>query len=162
MTSESGIVIPSLVLSNGTDGRRGPVPASRHVGLPGDERPGLVPTLVLSKTGSIGATVAIDLFTPVDRFSTRTGGCVAARTCSHQPRRPGRTPFAVRIRSNVPVSAVIQAGPGRDVPIDRRCIPEDVSSTATDEEPPIRGILRAKSRRRRRPSPKTALRNPKG
>ncbi|MGB5566991.1 MAG: hypothetical protein WBN93_11765, partial [Acidimicrobiia bacterium] len=43
-------------------------------------------------------------------------------------------PFAVRVRSNVPVSAVIQAGPEGTFPSTDVVLPEDDDAGATDEE----------------------------
>jgi len=138
VTSESGIVIPSLVLSNGTDEASWPgTGQSTTWDFPVTSVRGLVPTLVLSKTGSTGATVAIDLFTPDGPILDADGRLVS-------PLEPVRInladlaepPFAVRIRSNVPVSAVIQAGPAGTFPSTDVVLPEDDDGAATDEEAP--------------------------
>ena len=137
VTSESGIVIPSLVLNNGTDEASWPgTGQSTTWDFPVTSVRGLVPTLVLSKTGTTGATVAIDLFTPDGPILDADGRNVS-------PLEPVRInladlaepPFAVRVRSNVPFSAVIQAGPEGTFPSTDVVLPEDEEVGATDEEP---------------------------
>ena len=135
VTSESGIVIPSLVLNNGTDEASWPgTGQSTTWDFPVTSVRGLVPTLVLSKTGSGGATVAIDLFTPDGPILDADGRIVS-------PLEPVRInladlaepPFAVRVRSNVPVSAVIQAGPEGTFPSTDVVLPEDDDGGAIGE-----------------------------
>lgn len=137
VTAESGIVIPSLVLNNGTDEASWPgTGQSTTWDFPVTSVRGLVPTLVLSKTGSVGATVAIDLFTPDGPILDADGRNVS-------PLEPVRInladlaepPFAVRVRSNVPFSAVIQAGPEGTFPSTDVVLPEDDEVGAVDEEP---------------------------
>lgn len=136
VTSESGIVIPSLVLNNGTDEASWPgTGQSTTWDFPVTSVPGLVPTLVLSKTGSTGATVAIDLFTPDGPILDADGRIVS-------PLEPVRInladlaepPFAVRVRSNVPVSALIQAGPEGTFPSNDVALPEDDDGATTEED----------------------------
>jgi len=138
VTSESGIVIPTLVLNNGTDEASWPgTGQSTTWDFPVTSVRGLVPTLVLSKTGSSGATVAIDLFTPDGPILDADGRNVS-------PLEPVRInlanlaepPFAVRVRSDVPVGAVIQAGPEGTFPSTDVVLPEDDHGGATDEEAP--------------------------
>jgi hypothetical protein len=113
VTSESGIVIPSLVLNNGTDEASWPGTGLSTVwDFPVTSLPGLEPTLVISNTGGAEATVAIDLFTPDGPIPDADGRIVS-------PLEPLRIhlsdltepPFAVRVRSTVPIGAVIQAAP---------------------------------------------------
>ena len=136
VTSESGIVIPTLVLNNGTDEASWPgTGQSTTWDFPVTSVRGLVPTLVLSKTGSTGATVAIDLFTPDGPLLDADGRLVS-------PLEPVRInladlaepPFAVRVRSNVPVSAVIQAGPEGTFPSTDVVLPEDDDGVAADDD----------------------------
>jgi len=143
VTSESGIVIPSLVLNNGTDEASWPGTGQATTwDFPVTSVPGLVPSLVLSNTGSVGATVAIDLFTPDGPILDADGRIVS-------PLEPVRInladlaepPFAVRVRSNAPIAAVIQAAPDGIFPSTGAASPEeDAGSTevggdeATDDE----------------------------
>ncbi len=144
VTSESGIVIPSLVLNNGTDEASWPGTGQATTwDFPVTSVPGLVPSLVLSNIGSVGATVAIDLFTPDGPILDADGRIVS-------PLEPVRInladlaepPFAVRVRSNAPISAVIQAAPDGVFPSTGAASPEeDAGSTevggdeATADEP---------------------------
>jgi len=141
--SESGIVIPSLVLNNGTDEASWPgTGQATSWDFPVTSVPGLVPSLVLSNTGSVGATVAIDLFTPDGPILDADGRIVS-------PLEPVRInladlaepPFAVRVRSNTPIAAVIQAAPDGIFPSTGAVSPEeDAGGTevggdeATDDE----------------------------
>ena len=143
VTSESGIVIPSLVLNNGTDEASWPGTGQATTwDFPVTSVPGLVPSLVLSNIGSVGATVAIDLFTPDGPILDADGRIVS-------PLEPVRInladlaepPFAVRVRSNAPIAAVIQAAPDGVFPSTGAASPEeDAGSTevggdeATDDE----------------------------
>ena len=142
VTSETGIVIPSLVLNNGSDEASwaGTGQATTW-DFPVTSVPGLVPNLVLSNTGSVGATVAIDLYTP-------DGPIVDAYEMILSPLEPMRLnladlaepPFAVRVRSNAPIAAVIQAAPEGVLPSTGAVLAEDDVETtevgtdaATDE-----------------------------
>lgn len=136
ITSESGIVIPTLVLSNGTDEASWPgTGQSTTWDFPVTGVRGLVPTLVLSNTGSAGSTVAIDLFTPDGPILDADGRIIS-------PLEPVRInladlaepPFAVRVRSNVPIAAVVQAAPEGTFPSTDVVLPEDDDGGATDEE----------------------------
>ena len=113
ITSESGIVIPSLVLNSETDEAFWPGTGQSTVwDFPVTSLPGLEPTLVISNVGSVEATVAIDLFTPDGPIPDADGRIVS-------PLEPLRIhlsdlaepPFAVRVRSNAPIGAIIQAAP---------------------------------------------------
>ena len=136
VTSESGIVIPTLVLNNGTDEASWPgTGQSTTWDFPVTSVRGLVPTLVLSNTGGTGATVAIDLFTPDGPILDADGRIIS-------PLEPVRInladlaepPFAVRVRSNVPVAAIIQAGPEWTFPSTDVALPEDDDGGATDDD----------------------------
>ena len=139
VTSESGIVIPSLVLNNGTDEASWPgTGQATSWDFPVTSVPGLVPSLVLSNTGSVGATVAIDLFTPDGPILDADGRIVS-------PLEPIRInladlaepPFAVRVRSNAPIAAVIQAAPDGIFPSSGVVSPEDDSeNTEVGDEAP--------------------------
>ena len=136
VTSESGIVIPSLVLNNGTDEASWPgTGQSTTWDFPVTSVNGLTPTLVLSNTGRIGATVAIDLYTQDGPLLDADGRIVS-------PLEPIRInladlaepPYAVRVRSNAPVGAVIQAGPEGTFPSTDVVLPEDDDATPPDDE----------------------------
>ena len=136
VTAESGIVIPSLVLNNGTDEASWTgTGQSTTWDFPVTSVRGLVPTLVMSNTGSVGATVAIDLFTPDGPILDADGRIVS-------PLEPLRInladlaepPFAVRVRSSAPVTAIIQAGPEGTFPSSDVVLPEDDHGDAADEE----------------------------
>ncbi|MEA3502238.1 MAG: DUF5719 family protein [Actinomycetota bacterium] len=152
VTVDSGIVIPSLVLNNGTDEASWPGTGQSTVwDFPVTSVPGLEPTLVLSNTGTVEATIAIDLFTPDGPIIDADGRIVS-------PLEPLRIhlsdlaepPFAVRVRSNAPIGAVIQAAPegtfprSDDVPPVEDQVGEagdeaeadDEEGSATDEEVP--------------------------
>lgn len=134
--TETGTVIPAFVLSDGTDEASWPgTGQSTSWDFPVTSLPGLEPTLVLSNTGSVGATVAIDLFTPDGPILDADGRIVS-------PIEPTRIhladlaepPFAVRVRSNAPVGAVIQAGPPGTFPRVGAVLPEDDHSDGEDAE----------------------------
>lgn len=137
VTSESGIVIPSLVLNNGTDEASWPgTGQSATWDFPVTSVPGLVPSLVLSNTGTVGATVAIDLFTPDGPILDADGRIVS-------PLEPVRInladlaepPFAVRVRSNAPIAAVMQAAPDGIFPSTGAASPEeDAGSTEVGDD----------------------------
>ncbi len=138
VTSESGIVIPSLVLNNENDEASWPGTGQSTIwDFPVTSVPGLEPTLVISNTGSVGATVAIDLFTPDGPIPDVDGRIVA-------PLEPLRIhlsdlaepPFAVRVRSNAPIGALIQAAPEGTFPRTDGIPPEEeaVVDEAADEE----------------------------
>ncbi len=134
--SEAGLVIPALVVNTDVDeawwnGTR----QSTTWDFPVTSVPGLEPTLVLSNTGSVGATVTIDLFA--------VGGAILEATSLQvSPLQPVRVhladfadpPFGVRVISNAPVGAVIQAAPPGTFP--RAETPEDEHD---DEEPSDQG-----------------------
>ncbi len=133
VTSESGIVIPTLVLNSENDEASWPGTGQSTVwDFPVTSLPGLEPTLVISNTGSVGATVAIDLFTPEGPIPDADGRILA-------PLEPLRIhlsdlaepPFAVRVRSNAPIGAVIQAAPEGTFP--RTDVIEYEEETAVEE-----------------------------
>lgn len=137
VTSESGIVIPSLVLNSETDEASWPGTGQSTVwDFPVTSLPGLEPTLVISNTGSVGATVAIDIFTPDGPIPDADGRIVS-------PLEPLRIhlsdlaepPFAVRVRSNAPIGAVIQAAPEGTFPRTDGIQPEeeDIVDEPTDD-----------------------------
>jgi hypothetical protein len=137
VTSESGIVIPSLVLNSENDEASWPGTGQSTVwDFPVTSVPGLEPTLVISNTGSVGATVAIDLFTPDGPIPDADGRIVS-------PLEPLRIhlsdlaepPFAVRVRSNAPIGAVIQAAPEGTFPRTGVIPPEEeaVDDESTDD-----------------------------
>ena len=132
--SESGIVIPSFVLNNGTDEASWPgTGQSTTWDFPVTSLPGLDPTLVISNTGSVGATVSIDLFTKDGPLLDPEGRIVS-------PLEPLRVhladlaepPFAARVRSNAPIGAVVQAAPEGTFPRADVVLPED-EEAAGDE-----------------------------
>jgi hypothetical protein len=143
VTSESGIVIPSLVLNSETDEASWPgIGQSTVWDFPVTSLPGLEPTLVISNTGSVGATVAIDIFTPDGPIPDADGRIVS-------PLEPLRIhlsdlaepPFAVRVRSNAPIGAVIQAAPEGTFPRtdviqheEEDVVDEPTDDAAADEE----------------------------
>ena len=137
VTSESGIVIPSLVLNSESDEASWPGTGQSTIwDFPVTSLPGLEPTLVISNTGSVGATVAIDIFTPDGPIPDADGRIVA-------PLEPLRIhladlaepPFAVRVRSNAPIGAIIQAAPEGTFPRTDILPPEEeVGDEPTDED----------------------------
>jgi len=111
--TETGLVIPALVLNNEIDEAYwNGIGQSTTWEFPVTSVPGLEPTLVLSNTGSIGASVVIDV------FSTQ-GPMLEVTSLLVSPLQPVRLhladfadpPFGIRVRSNAPIGAVIQAGP---------------------------------------------------
>lgn len=111
--TETGLVIPALVLNNESDEASwNGIGQSTTWDFPVTSVPGLEPTLVISNTGSIGASVVIDIF-------SAAGPRLEATSLLVSPLQPVRLhladfadpPFGVRVRSNAPVGAVIQAGP---------------------------------------------------
>jgi hypothetical protein len=137
VVSESGIVIPSLVLNNEDDEASWPGTGQSTVwDFPVTSLPGLEPTLVISNTGSVGATVAIDIFTEDGPIPDADGRIVA-------PLEPLRIhlsdlaepPFAIRVRSNAPIGAVVQAAPEGTFPRTDVIPPEEepVVDESTDE-----------------------------
>ncbi len=136
VTSESGIVIPTLVLNSETDEASWPGTGQSTIwDFPVTSLPGLEPTLVISNAGSVGATVAIDIFTPDGAIPDADGRIVS-------PLEPLRIhladlatpPFAVRVRSNAPIGAVIQAAPEGTFPRTDAVPPEATDDEATDDE----------------------------
>ena len=142
VTAESGIVIPSLVLNNENDEASWPGTGQSTVwDFPVTSLPGLDPTLVISNTGSVGATVAIDLFTPEGPIPDADGRIVA-------PLEPLRIhlsdlaepPFAVRVRSNAPIGAIIQAAPQGTfprtdvIPVEEEAVPDEPTDDASADE----------------------------
>jgi hypothetical protein len=132
--SESGIVIPAFVLNNGTDEASWPgIGQSSTWDFPVTSLPGLDPTLVISNTGSVGATVAIDLFTQDGPLLDADGRIVSPL----EPLRInladlGEPPFAVRVRSNAPIGAVVQAAPEGTFPRVDVVLPEDPGAPGDD------------------------------
>ncbi|MEN8113743.1 MAG: DUF5719 family protein [Actinomycetota bacterium] len=134
--SESGIVIPSFVLNDGTDEASWPATGqSTTWDFPVTSLPGLEPTLVLSNTGSVGATVSIDLFTPDGPILDADGRIIS-------PLEPTRIhladlaepPFALRVRSNAPVGAIIQAAAPGAFPRSDDAPPGQSDSDSGDDE----------------------------
>jgi hypothetical protein len=111
--TEIGLVIPALVLSNESDEATwNGTSQSATWDFPVTSVPGLDPTLVLSNTGNLAASVVIDIFAPGGPIIEATGLLVSP----NQPVRLELTdfadpPFGIRVRSNAPVGAVIQAAP---------------------------------------------------
>lgn len=144
VTTESGIVIPSLVLNDESDEASWPGTGQSTIwDFPVTSLPGLEPTLVISNTGSVGATVAIDIFTPNGPIPDVDGRIVA-------PLEPLRIhlsdlaepPFAVRVRSNAPIGAVIQAAPEGTFPRtdvlpheEEGSVDDSADEAAADEDP---------------------------
>ncbi|GMQ86578.1 MAG: hypothetical protein BMS9Abin07_2162 [Acidimicrobiia bacterium] len=111
--ADTGLVIPALVLNNQIDEASwNGISQSATWNFPVTSVPGLEPTLVLSNTGTLPADVIIDVFEP-------GGAMLEATSVLVSPQQPLRLflsdlavpPFGIRVRSNVPVGAVIQAGP---------------------------------------------------
>lgn len=113
VSAQTGLVIPALVLNTAEDEATwNGIRESTTWDFPVTSVAGLEPTLVLSNTGSVGAMVTIDIF----GFD---GATLEATTLLVSPLQPTRVhladfadpPFAVRVTSNAPLGAVIQAGP---------------------------------------------------
>lgn len=116
--TETGLVIPALVLSNLSDEAYwNGTGQSTTWDFPATSVAGLDPTLVLSNTGALPADVSIDVFGPDGPMLEATSLLVA-------PLEPIRLeladfadpPFGIRVRSSVPVGAVIQAAPHATFP----------------------------------------------
>jgi hypothetical protein len=152
--TETGLVIPALILSNASDEAYwNGTTQSTTWEFPVTSVPGLEPTLVLSNTGGIGASVTIDVFAP-------DGATLEATSLLVSPLEPVRLeladfadpPFGIRVRSNAPVGAVIQAAPHGtfpsaeseigagddhgDEPVDPSTGGEDEGEATTGEEAP--------------------------
>jgi hypothetical protein len=130
ISSEQGIVIPMLVLADERDEASWPATGvSATWDFPVVSVPGLEPSLALSNTGSVEATVAIDVFTP-------SGAILDAAVIIVEPLDPIRIglsefaepPFGIRLRSNAPVGAVVEAAEAGTLP--------EVGGEQEDEEPP--------------------------
>jgi hypothetical protein len=133
--TESGIVIPAFVLNDGTDEASWPATGqSTTWDFPVTTLPGLEPTLILSNTGSTDTIVSIDLYTP-------DGPILDADARIVSPIEPMRVhladiaepPYAVRVRADAPIGALIQAGPPGTFP--KTELPEggEFDETTTDE-----------------------------
>ena len=130
VTSEQGIVIPMLVLADESDEASWPATGvSTAWDFPVVSLPGLEPYLALSNTGSVEATVTIDVFTP-------GGAILDAVVIIVEPLDPIRIslsefadpPFGIRLRSNAPVGAVVEAAKAGTLP--------EVGGGSEDEEFP--------------------------
>jgi len=135
--TDPGLVIPALVLSNEQDEATwNGTSRSATWDFPVTSVPGLEPTLVLSNTGSLAANVAIDIFAP-------GGPILEVTSLLVSPNQPIRLelsdfadpPFGVRVRSNVPVGAVIQAAPPGTFPRADPVVGDDISDDAADPPP---------------------------
>jgi hypothetical protein len=133
--TETGLVIPALVLNTESDEAWWTgTGQSTTWDFPVTSVPGLEPTLVLSNTGSIGATVIIDVF-------SAAGPTLEATSLVVSPMQPVRLhladfaepPFGVRVSSNAPVGAVIQAAPPGTFPRVEGA-PVDEAADPTGEE----------------------------
>ena len=111
--ADTGLVIPALVLNNETDEASWiGISQSATWDFPVTSVPGLEPTLVLSNTGNLPANITIDVF-------ATDGAMLEVTSLLVSPQQPVRLhlsdfatpPFGVRVRSNTPIGAVIQAGP---------------------------------------------------
>lgn len=131
--TETGLVIPALVLSDENDEATWDgIGQSSTWEFPLTSVPGLDPTLVLSNTGDLPATVIIDFFTP-------DGPVLEATTLLVSPNQPVRLeladfaepPFGIRVMSNAPVGATIQAAPTGTFPR-----PEPLPGEEEEVEPP--------------------------
>jgi Family of unknown function (DUF5719) len=130
--TETGLVIPALVLSDEADEATwNGIGQSSTWDFPVTSVPGLDPSLVLSNTGEVPANVVIDVFSP-------GGPTLEAASLLVSPNEPIRVeladfadpPFGIRVVSNVPLGAVIQAAPPGAFP---RAEPVPGEG---DEEPP--------------------------
>lgn len=137
--TETGLVIPALVLNNASDEAYwNGSGQSTTWDFPATGLPGLDPTLVLSNTGGVPADVTVDIFGPDGPMLEATSLLVA-------PQEPIRLeladfadpPFGIRVRSSVPLGAVIQAAPHATFPQAESEI--DAGHDHGDEEPPPDG-----------------------
>jgi Family of unknown function (DUF5719) len=131
--AETGLVIPALVLSDESDEATwNGISQSSTWDFPVTSVPGLVPSLVLSNTGDLPASVIIDFYTP-------DGPVLEATTLLVSPNQPVRLeladivdpPFGLRVMSNAPVGAAIQAAPSGTFPQ-----PEAAPDEGENAEPP--------------------------
>ena len=132
--TETGLVIPALVLSNGSDEATwNGIGQSTSWDFPVTSVTGLDPTLVLSNTGAVGATVVVDIFAPGGPIIEATGLLVS-------PNEPVRLeladfadpPFGIRVMSDVPVGAVVQAAPHGSFPLSETEAGHDHGEEPTD------------------------------
>ncbi len=130
VATEQGIVIPMLVLSDEHDEASWPATGiSSTWDFPVVSVPGLEPYLALSNTGAVEATVTIDVFTP-------EGPILDAVVIIVEPLDPIRisldefsgTEFGIRLRSNAPIGAAIEAAAAGTLP--------EVGGHEDEEPPP--------------------------
>lgn len=152
VSTSQGIVIPSLVLADNTGEASWPgTGLSTSWEFPVAVDGGLAPFVALSNTGSTAAEVFVDIFTP-------DGSILDAATRTVEPRTPLRIslgefadpPFGVRVRSSVPIAAVVQGtelvttdadegaeeAPPPDAPVDGAADEEAPADEASDGEAP--------------------------
>jgi hypothetical protein len=159
VSTSQGIVIPSLVLADSAGEASWPgTGLSTTWEFPVAVDGGLAPFVAVSNTGGVAAEVVVDIFTPDGPIPD-----AAARTV--EPGTPLRIslgefaapPFGVRVRSSVPIAAVVQgtelvatdadegdeeAAPP-DAPADEAAPDEaapDGEVAVAEEEAPIRGL----------------------
>jgi len=164
VSTSQGIVIPSLVLADSAGEASWPgTGLSTTWEFPVAVDGGLAPFVAVSNTGGVAAEVIVDIFTP-------DGSILDAAARTVEPGTPLRIslgefadpPFGVRVRSSVPIAAVVQGtelvatdadegdeeAPPPDAPADDaspadEASPDEASpdgEVALAEEAPIRGL----------------------
>ena len=142
VSTSQGIVVPSLVLADSTGEASWPgTGLSTTWEFPVAVDGGLSPFLALSNTGDVAAEVMLDIFTP-------DGSILDATARTVEPGTPLRIslaefadpPFGARVRSSVPIAAVVQgtelAAPDADEGDAEEAPPPDAPDAdtgATDE-----------------------------
>lgn len=129
VSTEQGLVIPSLVLADASDEASWPgTGLSTTWDFPITADGGLEPSLVISNTGTRDANISIDVFTPSGAVIDAVPEGVVA-PAGLPVRIPlgdlAAAPFGVRVRSDVPVSVVVEA---------RTPVPDDEAPPAEGEE----------------------------
>jgi len=137
IATEQGIVIPMLVLADEADEASWPgTGVATTWDFPVASVPGIDPYLALSNTGEVEATVSVDLF-------TADGPILDAASIIAEPLDPIRIglsdfadpPFGIRVRSNAPIGAVVEAAPADSLPEvggeHEEPAPDDATDTTT-------------------------------
>lgn len=137
VTTEQGLVIPSLVLAAYDEDDTLIDEASwpgtglaRTWDFPATTDGGLEPILIVTNDGAADATVTIDVFTPAGAIIGASEQLAPAGFPTRIPLGDlAEAPFGIRVTSSVPVAAVVEAR----IPEVSEEIPEEAASTTTSE-----------------------------
>lgn len=149
VATEQGIVIPSLALADDFDEASWPgIGLATTWDFPATGPTALESSVALSNTGREDAIVAIDIFT-VD------GPLLDATTVTVPPAAPLRVvlsdlaapPFGIRVRSDVPIAAMVQTrvpvpdeDEGEEIPPDEGEGTSGEEASDVAQVPPVRGL----------------------